>query len=769
MSTPEPGSSREPGVGRAGSPAITLSTSDQTWSFDGDTVVRVGRDPVTDVSIDDELVSRMHLELRATAAQWTVLDTASTNGSFVAGRRVSRVDLAPGDRATICLGSPAGVALTVAVATLPGRAHTVVPARRDLIIGREPGVDIFVDDPLVSRRHALLRFVASGPQLHDLESFNGTWVNDRRIGQPTPLSAGDRLQIGVTILDFDGVSVVPAPRAAPSGGLQARHLTVVTVSGKVLLEDVSLRIPASALVAIIGPSGAGKSTLLGALTGLVPASVGRVTWSGRDLYANYDELRARVGLVPQEDILHSQLTVIRALRFAAQLRFPPDTSGPERDRRIQDVLREVGLEGQANQRIDSLSGGQRKRTSIALELLTAPPLLFLDEPTSGLDPGLDLQVMTGLRSLANGGRIVVVVTHSVLALDKCDLVLLMAPGGRVAYYGPPSELLPYFGAANYPAVFANLDSQQAPDRYAASSLAQEYVGETGLVPPPNALGPPPPPSTPHPWMQLATLSARTLAVTVADRMLIGLLIGMPLLLALMSRAVPGSAGLSMDASNGVVTEATTRLIVLIIGACLMGSALTCRELVRERAIFRRERAVGLSTAAYLASKAGVFAVLVIAQGVVFVALALLGLPAPDSATTVGASTLEIMVAVSGTAVALCWVGLAISAWCTSAEQTMPALVAVVMAQLVLCGGILPLAGRPILQGAASLVPARFGFAAAGSTTDLNTSLNPTPDGLFDPTQAQWLANLLALALLAAAALGLAYAGLRHSVRRRGPR
>ena len=770
MSTPEPGARRDPARGAEQLPALTLSTSDRTWSFDGTALVRVGRDPTADVRLDDEAVSRIHLELRAGPAQWSISDSASTNGSFAAGQRVGRLDLAPGSQVTIHLGSPAGPALTLAVAPSPHQVPPAAPARRDLVVGREPGVDVLLEDPLVSRRHALLRLDAAGALLHDLGSFNGTWVNNSRISEPTRLQRGDRVQIGAHALGFDGDSVVPAPRpGGESGGLQARHLTVVTASGKLLLEDVSLRIPGSALVAVIGPSGAGKSTLLGALTGLAPASVGRVTWAGRDLYANYAELQTRVGLVPQEDILHSQLTVLRALRFAARLRLPPDTSAAERDQRILQVLDEVGLHAQANQRIDSLSGGQRKRTSIALELLTAPPLLFLDEPTSGLDPGLDLQVMTSLRSLANGGRIVVVVTHSVLALDTCDLVLLMAPGGRVAYYGPPGELLPYFGAADYPAVFANLDSQRAPDRYAASALAREYVGETGLVPPPNALGPPPPPATPHPWKQLATLSARTLAVTAADRMLIGLLIGMPLLLALMSRAVPGSAGLSMAASDGVVTEASTRLVVLIIGACLMGSALTCRELVRERAIFRRERAVGLSTAAYLASKAGVFAVLVAAQGVVFVALALLGLPGPDSATTVSAPTLEIMVAVSATAVALCWVGLAISAWCTSAEQTMPALVAVVMAQLVLCGGILPLAGRPVLEAVASLVPARFGFAAAGSTTNLNTPLNPTPDGLFDPTTAQWIANLYFLALLAAAALGLAYLGLRRSVRRRGPR
>src|SRR6185369_10929831 len=159
------------------------------------------------------------------------------------------------------------------------------------------------------------------------------------------------------------------------------------------------------------------STLLGALTGQRPADAGEVRYDGRDLYASYDELRQRIGLVPQDDILHPQLTVRRALRFAAELRFPADTSAAERHARVEEVLDELGLIDQATQRISTLSGGQRKRTSVALELLTRPSLLFLDEPTSGLDPGMDKSVMRTLRGLADDGRTVVVVTHNVANLD----------------------------------------------------------------------------------------------------------------------------------------------------------------------------------------------------------------------------------------------------------------------------------------------------------------------------------------------------------------
>ncbi|HYO41322.1 MAG TPA: ABC transporter ATP-binding protein, partial [Nocardioidaceae bacterium] len=171
-------------------------------------------------------------------------------------------------------------------------------------------------------------------------------------------------------------------------------LVVLTKNGRRLLDRVGFNLRERNLLAVVGPSGAGKSTLLGALTGFRPANTGTVDYAGRDLYHDYAELRQRIGLVPQDDILHPQLTVRTALRYAAQLRFPAEASAAERQRRIEEVLAQLGLDGTvAEQRISTLSGGQRKRTSLALELLTRPPLLFLDEPTTGLDPGHRKEVM----------------------------------------------------------------------------------------------------------------------------------------------------------------------------------------------------------------------------------------------------------------------------------------------------------------------------------------------------------------------------------------
>ena len=227
---------------------------------------------------------------------------------------------------------------------------------------------------------------------------------------------------------WDGSQLVASATKAEFT-LYADGLTTMVGGGKILLDNASLQLEPSSLTAVIGPSGSGKSTLLGALTGLLPATHGRVVWQGHDLYAHYDQLRFQIGLVPQQDIQHPQLKVKQALGYAAELRLPPDTTAQERFARVQTVAQQLQLGQRLDNRIGTqLSGGQRKRVSIATELLTAPPLLFLDEPTSGLDPGLDLEVMRQLRSLADDGRVVMVVTHSVLALDVCDNVLVMAPG-----------------------------------------------------------------------------------------------------------------------------------------------------------------------------------------------------------------------------------------------------------------------------------------------------------------------------------------------------
>jgi len=187
---------------------------------------------------------------------------------------------------------------------------------------------------------------------------------------------------------------------------EAAELTVRTPAGRTLLDDVSFCLDERSFLAVVGPSGAGKSTLLNALTGFRPAGAGTVSYDGRDLYANYEELRLRIGFVPQQDVLHQTLTVRQALGYAAELRFPEDVAASERSERVEKVLGELGLTEAGDRPINVLSGGQRRRVAVAVELLDEPSLLFLDEPTSGLDPGYERSLMDQMRSIADGGHTV---------------------------------------------------------------------------------------------------------------------------------------------------------------------------------------------------------------------------------------------------------------------------------------------------------------------------------------------------------------------------
>jgi ABC-type multidrug transport system ATPase subunit len=602
-------------------------------------------------------------------------------------------------------------------------------------IGRAEDNDVVVADLLVSRHHAeLVRRPGGGWDIVDLGSPNGTFVDGARVRR-APVQPTSVVGIGHALFHLEGDRLVEHVDTGDIG-FRADGL-VVREGDKTLLHGVGFSLAQRSLLAVVGPSGAGKSTLLRALTGFRPADEGVVEYAGRDLYADYDELRQRIGLVPQDDILHPQLTVRRALAYAARLRFPTDVSAVDRDRRIDEVIRELGLTGQAEQRIDSLSGGQRKRTSVALELLTRPSLLFLDEPTSGLDPGLDKSVMHTLRGLADDGRTVVVVTHNVANLDVCDRLLLLAPGGTVAYFGPPREALQYFGVADFADLFLLLDREKGVDwaeRFRRSPQWARYVGAPDARRGGGATSPAQAPRQQPVLTQFAVLCRRYLAVVLADRQYTVFMAVLPLLLAVLTHALPGETGLSQAAqARGTPGSPNSLLLVFIVGAALMGSAASIREVVKEREIYRRERAIGLSRGAYLASKLTVLVVITGIQAVLLGVLGMLGRPAPDAPVVLGSGTLEIVIALVAVAVASMGLGLAVSAAITNADRGMPLLVLLAMLQFILSSALLQIGGSPVLAQLSWLVPARWGFALGASTIGIPSGPGlPTPYRDHDP-------------------------------------
>ncbi|MEU9311825.1 FHA domain-containing protein [Streptomyces sp. NPDC048256] len=729
---------------------------------------RIGRDPLSDIVIDDTRVSWHHAVLRPDGDHWTLADDNSTNGTYTDGRRVQEWGVGPGsvirvgspdDGPYLALsGRPPPPAERPSAVSMPGvtgtfrEPTTVRPLpSRTVRIGRAADNDLVVDDLVVSRRHAELRALSDGGhEIVDLGSHNGTYLNGLPVTR-APLDPGDIVGIGHSDFCLVGDQLQEYVDTGEVS-LDVQDLTVAVDRGrKVLLDHVSFPVGEKCLLAVVGPSGAGKSTLLGALTGQRPADHGTVVYDGRDLYRDYAELRQRIGLVPQDDILHAQLTVRSALVYAAELRFPQDTAKAERRERVEEVIRELGLEQRAGQPVHTLSGGQRKRVSVALELLTKPSLLFLDEPTSGLDPGMDRSVMHMLRGLADDGRTVIVVTHSVLSLDVCDRLLVLAPGGRVAYYGPPEDALAFFGFEQWPEAFEAFDRDQERDwagEYRDSPFRRQYVVNDSEQPRLPRSGPVImlPPARPRSrGAQLGTLVRRYATALAADRTFLVIMIALPFVMGAMARALSGG---ELDREH-----AMNVLLILCVGGVLTGAANAVRELVKERVIYQRERAVGLSRSAYLMSKVVVLGAVTVVQAVVLTLVALLGvdLNAPGGEGVLMPPLVEITVAVALLAFTAMMLGLLISALVHKEEVTMPLLVLLAIVQVVFCGALLPLDGVPGLEQLSWLVPARWALGAMAGTIGLARIVpgDITADPLFEHSVGVWLLDVGMLVVLSA--------------------
>ncbi|MFE2874341.1 FHA domain-containing protein [Streptomyces roseus] len=778
---------QRPGVPTA--PELVLECEAGTTAMVPDRTYHVGRDPLCEICLDDARVSWHHALLRPDGDHWIVEDEGSTNGTWADGHRIHEWNVgagselrfgsaADGPRALLLGPPPAAPSPSAAPAPAPEpvpagarpssvshpaltgtfrRPTTVrpLPARTAVAIGRAPANDLVIDDLVVSRHHAELRALADGTyEIVDLGSHNGTFLNGTRTDR-APVTEGDVIGIGHTALCLVGDQLQEYVDTGEVS-LDVQELAVAVDHGrKTLLDHVSFPVGAKCLLAVVGPSGAGKSTLLGALTGLRPADHGTVLYDGRDLYRDYAELRSRIGLVPQDDILHAQLTVRRALTYAAELRFPQDTAADERQARVDEVIAELGLGQRADQPIHSLSGGQRKRVSVALELLTKPSLLFLDEPTSGLDPGMDRSVMHMLRGLADDGRTVIVVTHSVLSLDVCDRLLVLAPGGRIAYFGPPAETLAFFGFDQWPEAFEAFENDRDRDwagEYLASPHHRTYVRNAARQPrqeedrPGTADFAAPPPKAQSWGSQLSTLMRRYAAALSADHTFLAIMIALPFVMGAMARALAGSALTAETAINA--------LLILCVGGVLTGAANAVRELVKERVIYQRERAVGLSRSAYLMSKVLVLGAVTVAQAVVLTLVGLYGVDtnAPGGKGVFMPPLVEITLAVALLSFTAMMLGLLVSALVRKEEVTMPLLVLLAIVQVVFCGALLQLDGVPVIGQLAWLVPSRWALGAMAGTIDLGAIVpgKLTDDPLFAHSAGVWLLDmgmLVALSVL----------------------
>ena len=678
-------------------------------------------------------------------------------------------------------------------------------------IGRAPDNTLVLDDPLISKHHARIDVSPNGMVVTDLGSTNGLYVAGQRVSQ-VQVTQPVLIGLGSTFIALSPDGLCEVQVAGGAGGeLVGKDLTFRVNNGSMtLLDGISFSLPGNELLAVVGPSGAGKSTLLKALTGEQKAQEGQVLFNGLDVYEHYPVMRNKIGVVPQSDVIHSALTVRKTLEYAAELRFAKDVTKAERRQRIAEVLEDLDLTAHVDKRVKKLSGGQRKRVSTAIELLTRPSLLFLDEPTSGLDPQLDRDVMDLLASLAHGtrpgdsGRTVVVVTHNENHIDRADKVLILAAGGKPVYYGSPREVLPYFRQrlneiASQGRLLLNTPKGTLPDPPAVDGYADVYAlirNHTAelrqymeaTVPstrrggaPAAAAGPTVqerPPKQQSIFRQVSTLVRRQLRIVAADPSYLAFMLLLPIIMGLLTKAIEGSDGFAVPdypeptPENPTPTiikyssQALQLLVILITGAAFSGMSATIRDLIGERDVFLREKAVGLRSGAYLFSKTVILALISTVQTALMMGIALALNKGPSDAVILdGWPGVELAFCCWAVAFVSGLLGLAVSAMVSSSEQVMPVLVVSIMAQLVLSGGIIPISGRAVFEQLAWFMPSRWGYAMASSTLEMLAIMPNRDDALWKHETAQWLTDYGLLSAIGLTCMVVCYIALARRGRR----
>jgi ABC-type multidrug transport system ATPase subunit len=469
-------------------------------------------------------------------------------------------------------------------------------------LGNDPANTIVLDFPGVAGFHAEIRRTADGHRLFDLGSAGGTFRNQQRIVE-SDLTEGDLLRMGSCRLFLhDGkLKLFQADRGVR---LEVRRLGRRVKSGKQLLRDIDLVLYPGELVAVVGPSGAGKSTLMKLMLGLDAPTDGDVLYDGVNLHGNMEQFRSAIGYVPQADIVHPELSARESLGYAGRLRLGEDST--EVSRRAERALKQVHLESAGDTSMRLLSGGQRKRACIAVELMTDPRLLFLDEPTSGLDPSLDEQMMLTFRELADAGRTVVLTTHATRNIAVCDVVVILS-AGQMVFAGSPSEALAYFNVTDFAQIYAQLEGNtteslagrflHSPERrhWVEARQAEEGGGSSrgpqhrGKGPLRRAIGS---------FRQFGPLIQRDAKVAARDRVNMVLRLAGPPVLALSMATTFDRHIFARDVvSGGNAREAVTLLYLMAIINLFLSAITSSVAITREAPIYRREQLVNLSPVA----------------------------------------------------------------------------------------------------------------------------------------------------------------------------
>ncbi len=686
-----------------------------TLSDFGKTGISFGRDPRNDIVMTSPLVSAEHGRFIFWGDAWIMEDKAayqakgSTNGLIYNNAPMISRAVSDGDFIRIDDGVETvrdGVLFVFSSGETENKWNILpVNGRPQLTIGRDEKCDITLPHISVSKFHARIVREQDGYYIVDGGSTNGVIVNNRRIVGKEKLHEKDVIAITNSKLIFTSNAIF---FCCYKSGISVDASDIVIKRGKgrksfITCNHVSLNIRPGELVAVIGGSGAGKSTILNCMCGYLQPNEGEVFINGVDLYRNFDSLKKLVGYVPQSDIVYDNLSLHDMLMYTAKLRLPKDLSEAEREAAITRAINTVELPEKKNSLIKSLSGGQRKRASIAVELLSDPNLLFLDEPASGLDPGTERNLMHSLRKMADGGKTVILVTHSTLQLKMCDKIVFMGKGGNLCFYGSYDEALAFFGVSDVVDVY-NMITENAPywsQAFARSRRAPGKVRQTAAV---SAKG------KESTMKQLRVLSARYLKLVANDKQrLLLLLLQAPLLAVLISFVADGKQFEQYEMSKSL-------LFALSCSAFWVGMLNAIQEICKERTILKREYMTGLSLGAYVSSKIIVLGILCLIQSLMITGVfaALIGLPEEGIITN---PFVEILITTFITAVAATAMGLFVSSLFTNADRAMTVAPILLMPQILFSGLIFELSGATEIISWIAIC--RWSMEGYGTTANLN--------------------------------------------------
>src|SRR5829696_5467341 len=586
--------------------------------------------------------------------------------------------------------------------------------RGEIRIGRAINNDLVFTSPTVSRQHALIRLDNGRPRLSDLGSTAGTFVNGQDVRGTVDISDGDEITIGDHRLIFD-----------------RNQLTDVVEGGR-LLQDVSLTVLPGELVAIVGGSGAGKTTLLDAMSGVRPATHGQVRYDGRDYYSEIAQYRHTLGYVPQDDIIHHEMPLRLTLTYAARLRLPKDTPSDAIDAAVEQGLVELGLTNQADLRVGALSGGQRKRASIGIELLTEPRIFYLDEPTSGLDPSTDRQLMQLLRRLANGGRTIVLTTHATANVKLCDKICVMAREGHLAFFGTPDDALRYFGVSSFDEIYDRIAGDASPREWGdhwkgRPEHAAIEAGQTAPRPMAKpARGGRRGRGLPHALHQFRVLSKRNFDLYARHPSSFVPLIMQPVVFTILLLALFRTGLFENDTRN---PNAPLQLVyTFAFMVFLFGLLFGVQEIVKERAIFLRERQVNVGVVPYLLSKTSFLGPLLVVCTIAMTAILWATDRLPDAGFDVYG---PLVLTLSLTAFAGLALALFISALVNNSQLATDLLTPWIAPQVLFAGALFAVPSMNFIgKGIAAITAVRWSFESTVAITDLKDlfAASPSPVG-----------------------------------------